>query len=109
MIFVHAPFKSFEGGRIVYAIGGCYIGCGKTSSGSLSLALALVRSHPLQHLIDVRDRRIRLYAMAEIEYEPALAEVRQHVIDRLIESGGACDQRKRIKVSLHSHAVLYAV
>jgi hypothetical protein len=93
----------------VHAVAGRCVACAKMSSGSCWIALALVRSHPLQHLIDMRDWRFRLNAMAEIEYEPAIAEVRQHIIDGLIESGAACDQRNRIEISLHRHAGLYAV
>src|SRR3954452_3362854 len=84
-----------------------YMGCFREYD--FWIALDLVGAHPLQHLIDVRDRRFRLDAVPEVEYEPALAEVRQHVIDRLIESGAACDQRKRVQISLHRDPVLYVV
>ena len=68
----------------MHAVPGRCVACAKMSSGSCWIALALVRSHPLQHLIDMRDRRFRLNAMAESDYEPAIAAVRPHIIDGLI-------------------------
>src|SRR5215218_8299063 len=52
-------------------------------------ASALVPSHPLEHLLDMRDRRFRLDAMAQIEDQPPVREVYQHVVDSPIECGAA--------------------
>ncbi|SFV17186.1 hypothetical protein SAMN05192541_12799 [Bradyrhizobium arachidis] len=43
--------------------------------------------HPLDHLLDMGDRRLRLDAVAEIEDQPPLRKVRQHVVDGTIERG----------------------
>ena len=68
-----------------------------------------IRPHPLQHLLDMRDRGFRLDAVAEIEDQPALRVIRQHVVDRAIERGAAGDQRQRIEIALHRDAVLHAL
>src|SRR3954465_15922794 len=46
--------------------------------------------HPLQHLLDMGDRRLRLDAGIEIEDEPPLREIRQRVVDRAVERRAAC-------------------
>src|ERR1700693_2529067 len=75
---------------------------------SVVFASALVGPHPLQHLLDMRDRSFRLDAVAEVEDQPALCVVRKHVIDRLIECGAAGDQRQGIEIALDGDAVLHA-
>jgi hypothetical protein len=45
--------------------------------------------HALQHLLDMGDRRLRLDAVAEIEDQPPLRKIRQHVVDRAVERGAA--------------------
>ena len=50
--------------------------------------------HPLQHLLDMGDRGFRLDAVAEIEDQPPLGVIRQHVIDGAVERrAGSIDHR----------------
>src|SRR3954463_7255595 len=71
-------------------------------------SLSPVGPDPLQHLLDMGDRGLRLDAMTEVEDQPAGGVIRQHVVYRAIERRAAGDQRQRIKVALHRNAVLHA-
>src|ERR1700731_681561 len=64
--------------------------------------------HPLQHLLDMRDRGFRQDTVAEVEDQPAAGEIRKHVIDRLIERRATRDQRQRIEIALNGDATLPA-
>src|SRR5260370_684061 len=66
-----------------------------------------VRPHPLDHLLDMRDRRFRLDAVAEVEDQPAAGVICKHVVDRLVQRGAAGDQRQWIEIALDGHNVLY--
>ena len=68
-----------------------------------------IRPHPLQHLLDMRDRGFRLNAVAEVEDQPAAGVICQHVVDRAVERRAAGDQRQRIEIALHGDAVLHAL
>ena len=50
-------------------------------------------AHPRDHLLDMRDRRFLLDAVAEIEDQPAVRKIRQYIIDRAVERCSARDQR----------------
>ncbi len=65
--------------------------------------------HPLQHLLDMGDRCLRLDAVAEIEDEPPLRKIRQRVVDRAVERGAACDQHQRIEIALNRNLALHAL
>ena len=56
------------------------------------LKLSLIAADPLNHLLDMGNRGLRLDAMAEIEDQPAACEIRQYVVDRPIERVSAGDQ-----------------
>src|SRR5450756_838602 len=65
------------------------------------MAAWLAPAHALEHLLDMRDRRRRQNAMAEIENERAAGQHRHHVIDFALECGAAGEQRQRIDIALH--------
>src|SRR5665213_2202696 len=75
--------------------------CASFSSG--------MRPHPLDHLLDMRDRGFRLDTVAEIEDQPAFGVIRQHVVDRPVERSAAGDQRQRVEIALDRHAVLHVL
>jgi hypothetical protein len=45
-----------------------------------------MRSHAFHHLLDMRDRGLRLEAVAAIEDRPALGEIRQHLLVHAIDN-----------------------
>src|SRR5215207_6618450 len=57
----------------------------------------------------MRDGRFRQNAVAQIEDQPARAEVRQHILDGAVERRAACLQRQRIEIALHCDAALNAL
>ncbi len=63
-------------------------------------------AHALEHLLDMRDRRLRQDAVAEIEDEWAARQRRQDVVDVAVERRAAGEQRQRIEIALHRHARL---
>src|SRR5665213_4484419 len=69
----------------------CWIKVRPTSSSAAGRCdargepLSLIRPHPLQHLLDMGDRGFRLDAVAEVEDQPAAAEIIEHVVDGAIE------------------------
>src|ERR1700724_4092352 len=69
--------------------------------------LSLISPHPLDHLLDMRDRGFRLDAVAEVEDQPAAGVIRKHVVDRLIQRRAAGDQRQRIEIALDGDTVLH--
>src|SRR5882724_7367262 len=71
------------------------------------LLLAPIRPHPLEHLLDMRDRGFRLDAVPEVEDQPAGGVILQHVVDGAIERGTAGDQRQGIEIALNRDAVLH--
>src|ERR1700738_1555870 len=70
-------------------------------SCGLPQALSLIRPHPLDHLLDMRDRGFRQNAVAEVEDQPPGGEIRKHVVDRAIERSTTGDQRQRIEIALN--------
>ena len=56
----------------------------------------------------MRDRGFRGDAVAEVEDEPSLREVRQHVVDGAVERGTAGDQGERIEIALDGDPALHA-
>ena len=62
---------------------------------------------PPQRLLDMRDRRLRQDAVAEIEDQRALGEVLQDVVDRAVERGAAGEQHQRVEIALHGDAALH--
>ena len=62
----------------------------------------------LQHLLDMRDRRLRQDAVAEIEDERPAGERLQYRIDGAVERLAAGQQRQRIEIALHRPAALDA-
>src|SRR5581483_6863342 len=71
--------------------------------------LPFILPHALHHPLDMCDRRLRLDAVAEIEDQPALAVIREYIVDRAVEGGATRDQNQRIEISLHRDAVLHAL
>src|SRR5262249_52368142 len=65
--------------------------------------------HAPHHLLDMGDRSFRQNAVAEVEDQPALRVVRQHIVDRAIERRAAGDQRQRIEIALDGDARLHAL
>src|ERR1700712_3334808 len=63
--------------------------------------------HPFHHLLDMGDRSCRLDAVAEVEDQPALCVIRQHVVDGAVECCAAGDQRQRIEIALHRNFGLH--
>ena len=55
------------------------------------------------------DRGFRLDAVAEIEDQPALRVIGQHIVDGAVERGAAGDQRQRIEIALHRDQALHAL
>ena len=45
----------------------------------------------------MRDRGFRLDAVAEVEDQPSLGVIRQHVVDGTVECGAASDQRLKVR------------
>ena len=82
---------------------------GRCDGRRIATLSPLIRPHPLDHLLDMRDRGFRLDAVAEVEDQPAAGEIRQHVVDRAIERSAAGDQRQRIEIALNGDAVLHAL
>ena len=66
-------------------------------------------SNPSEHLLDMRDRRSRQDAVAEIEDVAAGGERRHHVVDFAVERGAAGQQRKRIDITLHCDTRLQGI
>ena len=63
--------------------------------------------HPLQHLLDMRDRGFGQDAVAEVEDQPAGRVICKHVVDRRIERRATGDQRQRIEIALNGYAALH--
>src|ERR1700722_15010644 len=89
-----------RGRRLGDAVGGAYWITGHVSMTTVAADSPLIRPHPLDHPLDMGDRGFRLDAVAEVEDQPALAVIRQHVIDRLVERVAAGDQGQRIEIAL---------
>src|SRR5204863_9949021 len=66
-------------------------------------------SHALQHLLDMRDRRLGQEAMAEIENERSARESFENSIDAAVKCRTTCEQRKRIEITLHRNAALHLI
>src|ERR1035437_9752836 len=68
--------------------------------------LEILPPHPLEHALDMGDRRVGQDAVAEIEDERPARKSVQHVVDFPIERAAACAQEQRIDIALHRHPAL---
>src|SRR5712672_1306286 len=63
-------------------------------------------AHAREHLLHMRDRRLRQDAVAEIEDERPIRKRSKNLVDGPVERAAARHQRQGIEISLHRHADL---
>src|SRR5215213_5728171 len=72
-------------------------------------AAITLAAHALEHVLDMRNRRLRHDAVTKIENERFLREGLHDRIDAAIERDAAGDEDQGIEITLHWHATLNAL